>query len=96
MNYLEMGEEKLRTLIELHGLDDSMFFSLYNNSISKIRELEVWEKFATVLLNQSKLQGDDVYEANLTYFRKINTDVSEACKKDREYNLRSIIDGENA
>lgn len=38
---------------------------------ARIEDLEVYEKFAIYLLNQSKLQGGSFYEDNLAYFREI-------------------------
>lgn len=40
MSYLEMSEEEIHDLVERGGLDDDMLFSLYEEALEKVKELE--------------------------------------------------------
>lgn len=71
MSYLDMNDEEIHDCVERSGLDDDMFFSLHEDAVKQIKELKVWEKFATYLLGQSKLQGGTAYEDHLAFFREI-------------------------
>lgn len=41
MSYLEMSEEEIHNCVECGGLDDDMFFSLYEDAIEQIEYLKL-------------------------------------------------------